>query len=180
MKIYTRRGDSGETSLFGGSRVMKTDERIEAYGTVDELNSILGLALSHQPSEIISDILKHLQDELFVLGADLATPLEKKEKIARIGEQHILSLEKTIDELDSKLEPMRYFIHPGGTPSASTIHIARTVCRRAERASIHCIQTINISPVAISYLNRLSDLLFVMARFENMKAGISEDKWKVR
>ncbi len=179
MKIYTKRGDQGETSLFGGKRVLKTDDRIEAYGTVDELNSVLGLALSFNQSEKTQKILHHLQDELFVLGADLATPIGKKEKIDRIGDSHIQSIEDIIDDLDSELEPMRFFIHPGGTSSSSSIHIARTVCRRAERACINCIQTIEISPDTIRYLNRLSDLLFVLARYENKQAGISEEKWKV-
>lgn len=179
MKIYTKRGDAGETSLFGGKRVLKTDDRIEAYGTVDELNSVLGLALSFNPSKTIAEILHHLQDELFVLGADLATPMDKKEKIARIDNDKITHLEVTIDKLDEELEPMKFFIHPGGTSASSTLHIARTVCRRAERACITCIQSTEISPNTISYLNRLSDLLFVMARYENMKAGISEEKWKV-
>lgn len=179
MKIYTKRGDQGETSLYGGRRVLKTDDRIEAYGTVDELNSVLGLALSFRPSERTEEIVHHLQDELFVLGADLATPLDKKEKIDRIGESHISKLETTIDALEETLEPMRFFIHPGGTSAASTLHIARTVCRRAERACISCLQTTAISPDTIRYLNRLSDLLFVLARYENSQAGIPEEKWKV-
>ncbi|MEX0779472.1 MAG: cob(I)yrinic acid a,c-diamide adenosyltransferase [Balneolales bacterium] len=180
MKIYTKTGDTGETSLFGGQRVSKTNVRIEACGQVDELNSTLGLARSFHPTKVNETLLQRLQNELFVLGADLATPPSRETKIERINEAHITFLESQIDALQEELQPLQFFILPGGTSAASTLHLSRTVCRRAERACIHCAETEDINNDAVIYLNRLSDLLFVMTRYENKNAGILESRWKVR
>lgn len=179
MKIYTKTGDTGETSLFGGQRVPKTNTRIDAYGTVDELNSHLGLALSHGLHNDVEECVQILQDELFVLGADLATPPTKKTKIERISSTHINNIEKRIDEFDQQLDALEFFIHPGGSPGAANLHVARTVCRRAERACITCQFHESLNTEVIIYLNRLSDLLFVLARSENKAAGIEESKWQV-
>lgn len=179
MKIYTRKGDEGETSLFGGNRVPKTNALIEAYGTLDELNSHLGVVRSHNPSEKIEQICRDLQNELFTLGADLATPVSKKEKIARISEKEATKLESLIDELDESLESLTYFILPAGTPAAAHLHVCRTVCRRAERLTIRALAETELNRLTIAYLNRLSDLLFTMARYENIASGESESKWKV-
>lgn len=178
MKIYTKTGDKGETSLFGGGRVSKSADRIEAYGTVDELNAILGLARSENMTETVQQMLHLIQQDLFILGADLATPSDAKVTIPRIELSHYSKLESWIDELEDSLEPLRFFILPGGTPAASTLHIARTVCRRAERRVITAKVNEMISDNCVIYLNRLSDLLFVMSRFENHKAGVAESQWK--
>ncbi|MEX1062196.1 MAG: cob(I)yrinic acid a,c-diamide adenosyltransferase [Balneolaceae bacterium] len=184
MKIYTKKGDTGETSLFGGRRVKKNSPRIEAYGTVDELNSILGVALSQSPSRQVEQILHDLQHQLFVLGADLATPLSAKTRIDRIGPAGTDMLESTIDELEEGLPDLNNFILPGGSSCGSTLHLARTVCRRAERAAVACSgsdqDSDRISDESIVYLNRLSDLLFVLARFENLQANQNETPWKAR
>ncbi len=179
MKIYTKTGDTGETSLFGGERVPKSNSRIEAYGTVDELNSHIGMSMSQGAHSNLQPVLEELQDELFVLGADLATPPSRKAKIERIATSHIENLERHIDACDQELEPLKFFIHPGGTPAAASLHIARTVCRRAERTCIIARTQESINSEVIVYLNRLSDLLFVLARLENKLAGIKEHEWKV-
>ena len=179
MKIYTKTGDTGDTSLFGGQRVPKTNTRIDAYGTVDELNSQIGMALSLGVHSKIEPCLQKIQDELFVLGADLATPPSKKAKIERISSNHIQNTETRIDEFEEELDPLQFFIHPGGTPGAASLHVARTVCRRAERSCIKSQYHETVNPEVIIYLNRLSDLLFVLARFENKLAGIKESHWKV-
>lgn len=177
MKIYTKKGDKGTTSLFGGASIGKNSMRIHAYGTVDELNSILGVVLTHPVSKRGETILKELQNQLFVLGADLATLPSKKTKIDRISSKEIKTLEKWIDELDDQLPSLTSFILPGGAPAGATLHQARTVCRRAERHAV-ALKTENpVSDEVIIYLNRLSDLLFVMARFENKEAGEPETKW---
>jgi len=177
MKIYTKKGDSGETSLFGGQRVSKSSLRIEAYGTVDELNSIIGVAISYGVHERTKELLDEIQIQLFVLGSDLATPPSKKIKIDRIGETEIAFLEQAIDELEKHLEPLKSFILPGGSPSGANLHVSRTVCRRAERLAVECAKEDEISEFAIKYLNRLSDFLFVVARYENKKSGNEETKW---
>lgn len=177
MKIYTKKGDSGETSLFGGQRVSKSSKRIEAYGTVDELNSVLGVSLAHGVNDRSKELLNKIQIQLFVLGSDLATPPSKKVKIDRIGTAEIEFLEHAIDELEESLEPLISFILPGGSAAGATLHIGRTVCRRAERIAVDCAQNDEISESAIKYLNRLSDFLFVLARFENKKSGNEETKW---
>ena len=178
MKIYTKKGDQGETSLFGGSRVPKSSARIEAYGTVDELNSVVGVAASHGLSAQGSKWIKKVQQDLFVLGADLATPPDSKTRINRIEEDAIAFLEHAIDTMEETLPPLRNFILPGGAPQGATLHLARTVCRRAERATVACAQTEELSELTIKYLNRLSDFFFVMARYENKQAGQSEEAWK--
>lgn len=179
MKIYTKRGDSGKTSLFGGQRVAKNNLRIEAYGTIDELNSIAGQARSGKPHQKVASVLKTIQNQLFVLGADLATPPDSKTKIDRISAEDVKKTEEFIDELQEELPALKNFILPGGSPSAATIHVARTVCRRAERRCIELHSKDEISPEIPQYLNRLSDLLFVLARYQNKKANISEEAWKI-
>lgn len=177
MKIYTKQGDKGETSLFGGKRVLKSSPRIEVYGTVDELNSTLGVAIAAGPSPRGHEILNELQNQLFFLGADLATPADSKQQVARVEESHAQKLEEWIDELEAQNPPLRHFILPGGTASAASLHLARTICRRAERAAIDCMTIDAINDHAIVYLNRLSDLLFVMARYENTYAKHPETQW---
>lgn len=177
MKIYTKKGDSGNTSLFGGQRVSKSSKRIDSYGTVDELNSILGMAVSFGVSEKGADFLQTVQRQLFVLGADLATPASKDVRIERIGHSEVEFLEKAIDEMEEELEPLKNFILPGGAQAGATLHFARTVCRRAERITVECRHEEEISEVAIMYINRLSDFLFVLARYENKQAGTRETGW---
>jgi len=177
MKIYTKKGDSGETSLFGGERVPKNSKRIEAYGTVDEMNSTIGVAMSFGVDTRTKELLDEIQIQLFVLGSDLATPPSKKVKINRIGVEEIEFLEHSIDELEESLEPLMSFILPGGSPAGAMLHVGRTVCRRAERLTVDCAESDIISEFAIKYLNRLSDFLFVLARFENKKSGNEETKW---
>ena len=178
MKIYTKKGDSGDTSLFGGQRVSKSTERIEAYGTVDELNSFVGLATSYDLSEKGTDLLRTVQELLFTLGADLATPPSSEARIARIAEKDIQFLENAIDNMEESLQPLKNFILPGGSQPGATLHVARTVCRRAERAAVACQETDKISDECIKFLNRLSDFLFVIARYENKQAGVREETWK--
>lgn len=177
MKIYTRTGDSGETGLFDGTRVSKADSRVDAYGEVDELNAWLGLARTPgRLSRKLEEMVQHIQRDLFALGARLADPRHKiAERVtkAQVHSDDVTRLERWIDELDAALPPLRKFILPGGSRQGATLHIARTVCRRAERAVVG----IGGDPELIVYLNRLSDLLFVMARFENNNAGIPESEW---
>ncbi|MCW9708872.1 cob(I)yrinic acid a,c-diamide adenosyltransferase [Fodinibius salsisoli] len=178
MKIYTKKGDQGNTSLFGGTRVPKSSARIEAYGTVDELNSIVGLGASYTLSDQGTKWVKKVQEDLFVLGADLATPPSSKTRIDRINEEAITYLEEAIDTMEEELPTLKNFILPGGSQAGATFHLARTVCRRAERATVACRKTEEISDLTIKYLNRLSDFFFVLARFENKKAGTREEAWK--
>ncbi len=179
MKIYTKTGDRGDTSLFGGQRVPKDALRIEAYGTVDELNSALGLARAENTDAHIDGILEEMQNELFELGADLATPLSvEKGKVKRIELKDVQGLEKVVDDLQERLKPLRNFILPGGSPVAARIHFARTVCRRAERAVVRLSRNEDIGNTVVIYLNRLSDLLFVLARYANSRAGVPEVKWR--
>ncbi|MSQ46687.1 MAG: cob(I)yrinic acid a,c-diamide adenosyltransferase [Ignavibacteria bacterium] len=177
MKIYTKTGDKGETSLYGGKRVSKDILRIECYGTVDELNSVIGLARSNKCAKKIDNILKIIQNELFVIGADLATPNEVKSKTDKIADENILQLEKFIDTLDSELPQLQNFILPGGSKCGALIHFARTVSRRAERLVVSLSKQEKIDNQIIIYLNRLSDLLFVMARFQNKQDKKTEYKW---
>ncbi len=178
MKIYTRKGDRGETSLFGGKRTAKDSLRIEAYGSVDELNSVLGVVRAHKPHHDLDSILAAVQNELFVLGADLATPKGKAPKnVPRIEEQSVVRLEQNIDRLESSLTPLRSFIVPAGSPLAVHLHVARTVCRRAERHLVRLSKKEKIGATPVKYLNRLSDLLFVMARYANKLDGMSETPW---
>jgi cob(I)alamin adenosyltransferase len=178
MKIYTKTGDDGETGLFGGPRVRKNSPRIEAYGTVDELNAVVGMVRTHGLPADLDELLARIQNELFDLGAQLATPDPAKFGIAGATEAHIAGLERAIDAFETELEPLRQFILPGGTPAAAGMHLARTVCRRAERCVVTLTETETISPTAVIYLNRLSDLLFVLARAANRRAGVGDVPWK--
>ncbi len=179
MNIYTKTGDRGDTSLFGGQRVPKDALRIEAYGTVDELNSVLGIVRADNADTEIDEILAGVQDQLFDLGADLATPRSADKKpIKRIETRDAQQLEKVIDELEPTLKPLRSFILPGGSPVAARLHFARTVCRRAERAVVRLSRNEDIGESVMSYLNRLSDMLFVLARYANQKSKVPEIKWK--
>jgi cob(I)alamin adenosyltransferase len=176
MKIYTKTGDQGETGLFGGPRVSKDHARIEAFGTVDELNSHLGLIRTMPAAADFDDALRRIQCELFDLGAELATPGSTAE---RITPAHVATLERLIDESEATLEPLTCFILPTGTPLAAVVHVARTVCRRAERRVVTLAAQLDstIPANAIEYLNRLGDLLFVLARRANRAAGIPDDPW---
>jgi cob(I)alamin adenosyltransferase len=180
MKIYTKTGDRGDTSLFGGQRVPKDALRIEACGTVDELNSVIGIALADGPDEDVRSVLEHVQHRLFELGADLATPRPAagKKKVRRIEPRDSLWLEREIDRLETHLKPLHSFILPGGSRFASRLHFARTVCRRAERVVVRLSRNEDIGEGVKMYLNRLSDFLFVLARYANQSAGISEIRWK--
>jgi cob(I)alamin adenosyltransferase len=179
MKIYTRTGDAGDTSLFGGQRVPKDALRIEAYGTVDELNSVLGMVRAENSDPELEAILEPIQDRLFDIGADLATPRSTERKaIRRIEAREAQQLERVIDGLEPQLKPLRAFIIPGGARVAALLHFARTVCRRAERTIVRLSRNEDIGDAIIIYLNRLSDLLFVLARFANQKAGVPETRWK--
>jgi len=181
MKIYTKTGDSGETSLFAGGRVPKNDPRVETYGTVDELNSWLGLIRGYSISTEAQDWLETVQNDLFILGADLATPLDSNPSwLVRMTESPVQVLERAIDRMDEQLTPLAAFILPGGTPAAASLHIARTVCRRAERLCVALGQSEDVNSHALTYLNRLSDFLFTLARYVNMQAAESETKWQTR
>lgn len=181
MKIYTKTGDSGSTSLFSGGRVSKSHMRVASYGTVDELNSALGLARAFNPTSQTAELLERVQNQLFHLGADLATPLDTKaEWVVRMDAATVAWLESSIDEMTAQLPELKNFILPGGTPAAAQIHIARTICRRVERMVVSLFEEEPINPQAQIYLNRLSDWLFVLARYENHQAGIPEEKWAVR
>jgi len=181
MKIYTKTGDAGDTGLFGGGRVAKNHPRVEAYGDVDELNAVLGVVRSTDPLPRIDDIILPIQRDLFAIGALLATPnLEKMEQHlvkARIDDARIADLEHAIDDGDAELEPLRAFIIPGGTPKAAALHVARTVCRRAERRVVELAGDTRIPSIVVIYLNRLSDLLFTLARVVNRRAGAEEAPW---
>ena len=177
MKIYTKTGDKGETSLFGGQRVWKDDLRIESYGTVDELNSLIGLALTETVYEEIQEVLKRIQNKLFTVGADLATPEDKKIHIKRVDQSFIDESEKDIDYFSSKVPELREFVLPGGTKAAALLHVCRTVCRRAERNIIALNKSVAINDNILVYLNRLSDLFFVLAKFDNYVNGTPDIKW---
>ncbi|MBI5731549.1 MAG: cob(I)yrinic acid a,c-diamide adenosyltransferase [Ignavibacteriales bacterium] len=181
MKIYTKTGDKGKTSLFGGKRVWKDDLRIQSYGTVDELNSILGVAITEIKNKKLKKILSSIQHELFNLGSDLASPEyngSKNFSILRINEFNTKRLEGLIDKVDNKLLPLKNFILPGGLKGAALLHQARTVCRRAEREVISLSKVDMINSEIKIYLNRLSDLLFVLARFENFSFKHPDIEWK--
>ncbi len=178
MKIYTKSGDQGETGLLGGVRVPKDDLRIRTYGTLDELNAVLGVILADLglSAEVRLRILR-IQGELFQLGAELATPRSKKSSTTLLELSHVQSLEKEIDEMEATLTPLRTFILPGGVEASAHIHLARTVSRRAEREMITLHRAEPLRPVALQYLNRLSDYLFVMARFVNHLQGGVDTPW---
>jgi len=181
MKIYTKTGDEGMTGLFGGGRVSKDHARVEAYGDVDELNAFLGLARAAELMPQIDEVLVAVQRDLFSIGALLATPdpgkMQQHLTKARIGDDRIAELEHAIDACDRELEPLKAFILPGGTNKAAALHVARTVCRRAERRVIHLQREVEIPQIVVVYLNRLSDLLFTLARLANVRAGAGEVTW---
>jgi cob(I)alamin adenosyltransferase len=183
MRIYTRTGDSGDTGLFGGGRVPKNHPRVEAYGDVDELNASIGFARCIEQMARIDEVLVPIQRDLFAIGALLATPDRDKmrqhlEK-ARVDEDRVAQLEQAIDDGDRELEPLRSFIVPGGTPKAAALHVARTVCRRAERRVVSLSESgiEELPGVVVIYLNRLSDLLFTLARVANRRGGAGEVTW---
>jgi len=181
MKIYTKTGDAGDTGLFGGGRVQKDDPRVEAYGDVDELNAVIGMARAMEPMPRIDEILVPMQRDLFSIGALLATPdrdkMEKHLSKASIDDLRIAGLERAIDECEAELEPLRAFIIPGGSRKGAVLHVARTVCRRAERRVVRLQRDEEIPSLVVIYLNRLSDLLFVLARVANVRAGAGEVTW---
>ncbi len=179
MKIYTKTGDKGETGLFKGPRVPKHDLRVEAYGNVDELNAVLGTLLVHIQASSIRTVLESIQHELFEVGADLATPYQQKDDPRmRITEDFTNRLEQQIDKVEERLSELAYFILPSGTQAGAMLHLARTVCRRAERSVSRLQEVDTINPEIIRYLNRLSDLLFELARAENLAAGKPEIPWQ--
>lgn len=177
VKIYTRTGDKGETGLGGGSRVSKDTLRVEAYGSVDELNSVLGLARSFLNDVEFDSILQNLQRELFTVGADLAAPDPNAPGVPRVDQGMIDSVERTIDKLEGELPPLKAFILPGGTQGAALLHFARSVARRAERRIVALNNVEKLSDSLIPYINRLSDLLFVLARAANRRSAVSETEW---
>jgi cob(I)alamin adenosyltransferase len=181
MKIYTKTGDKGDTGLFGGGRVPKDDPRVEAYGDVDELNAELGVCRAVETLPRIDEVLVPIQRDLFSIGALLATPdigkMHDHLAKAQIDDARITDLEHAIDACDRELEPLRAFIVPGGTPKAAALHVARTVCRRAERRVITLQRDVEIPGIVVVYLNRLSDLLFTLARLANARSGVGEVSW---
>jgi cob(I)alamin adenosyltransferase len=179
MKIYTKTGDEGETGLFAGPRVPKCHPRIAAYGEVDELNTVIGVARAEGPPAEIDELLGRIQNELFSVGAELATPDPAKHGTNLIGEPQVLALEQAIDRFEAGLAPLKQFILPGGSRAAAALHLARAVCRRAERKVVALAQSgTAVSPALIRYLNRLSDLLFVLARGANSAAGLADVPWE--
>ena len=180
MKIYTKTGDQGETALLGRTRVGKDHPRVAAYGDVDELNSVLGLAKSHARDADLSGLLQEVQRDLFALGAQLADPggsVGSRRAKAAITGSHVRRLEKAIDSRQAQLPPLRAFILPGGSRTGAILHLARTVCRRAERSIVALGRREKLDPRILAYVNRLSDLLFVLARFENHREREAEDRW---
>jgi cob(I)alamin adenosyltransferase len=179
-RIYTKTGDSGMTGLGGGQRVPKDSRRVETYGTVDELNSQIGQALSLGLCERLATELPRIQNELFDLGSDLATPAasQVRHPVPNVEVRHIERLEALIDELNDVVGPLANFLLPGGSMGAAALHVARTVCRRAERQATALARDEPIGPTVLPYLNRLSDALFVMARYENHERGVAEPLWQ--
>ena len=179
VKIYTKTGDSGETGLFDGTRVAKSDPRVASYGDVDELNAWLGVVRAQQPAGDLDDMLGHIQRDLFALGALLADPRHRiaaRVEKAALGDADVSRLEGWIDRLDTELPPLRRFILAGGTHAGALLHLARAVCRRAERRIV-ALGPESVDAVVLTYMNRLSDLLFVMARTANARAGSPESEW---
>jgi cob(I)alamin adenosyltransferase len=176
-RIYTRGGDAGETSLGDGSRVSKLDPRIVAYGTVDELNAAIGVVLAVEVHPELREVLERLQNELFDLGADLSVPADVEGRL-RIEQPLVDRLEADCDRFNAELPELRSFVLPGGSPAAAGLHVARTICRRAEREAIAAGQSVEVNPLVVTYLNRLSDLLFILSRAANALAGRDEPLWK--
>lgn len=180
MKIYTKTGDKGETSLFGGERVGKNNIRIKAYGTIDELNSFIGFAVIKANNEKVKKVLLNLQHKLFIVGSDLATPSTEKNKkldIQRTPTEFITEVEKWIDEFSSNLDDLKNFILPGGSEGAALLHICRTIARRAEREIVELKKSEQITENIIIFTNRISDLFFVLSRYENKHSNIPDIKW---
>lgn len=181
MKIYTRTGDEGETGLFGGGRVPKDDPRVVAYGDVDELNSILGLVRATEPVDFFQPVLESIQRDLFSIGGQLATPdpsrVAKALVKADLSAERVSEFERLMDQADSELPPLRAFVLPAGTAKAAALHLARTVCRRAERSVVRLDRDGKVPALFIVYLNRLSDLLFTLARLANHRAGVADVTW---
>lgn len=178
MKIYTKTGDKGTTALFGGIRVSKDDGRVEANGDIDELNAILGVCLSDLHHDDIRDLLIRIQNDLFAAGAKLANPAKRKQKEkSQFTGDKVVYLEKSIDHFEEELNPMKNFILPGGNPSGARLHLSRTLCRRAERRIVRLMKTEKVDPPILVYLNRLSDLLFVLARVVNKREGVNDIPW---
>jgi cob(I)alamin adenosyltransferase len=179
-KVYTRQGDGGETRLGGGQKVSKNSARIKTYGTVDELNSVIGIALAFEPTPTIKEALMNIQHQLFTLGGELSVLEEDKQKwqMKVIESAHVEDLERLMDTLNAELQPLEDFILPGGTKAAAFLHQARCVCRRAERLAVELSKQEKIGEQVIKYLNRLSDALFVLARYENFKSGVSDIYWQ--
>ncbi len=180
-RVYTRTGDDGTTGLGVRARVRKDDGRVEAYGAVDELNSALGVAVASGPSSTVTESLRRIQQELFHLGSDLCVPQDDEAPpVPRIEERHVAALEKTIDRLQNDLAPLANFVLPGGCPAAAALHLARTICRRAERRLVTLAAVETVGAPALTYVNRLSDALFVMARYENLVRGEQDVLWDSR
>lgn len=178
MKLYTKGGDDGSTALFGGARVPKNNLRVAAYGDVDETNAAIGLALAAgpDPDPDTAAALRHIQSDLFILGGELATPADKSPHV-QLADAHIAQLERWIDEACAETPPLQNFVLPGGAPAAAALHLARTVCRRAERALVTLAQREPVRPAAVIYLNRLSDLLFALARRANHRQNVADIPW---
>ena len=180
MKIYTKTGDGGQTGLGDGSRVAKNDPRVAAYGEVDELNAVVGLVLAQSPGPELDPLLHDVQRDLFAIGAQLADPKARvagRKAKAAVTPEHVERLEKAIDAHTAQLPPLKAFILPGGSPRGASLHLARTVCRRAERAVVTLAAQAELDPLLLTYLNRLSNLLFVLARRANQQDGRTEDLW---
>jgi len=181
MKIYTRTGDDGGTALFGGGRVQKHDPRVDAYGNVDELNSVLGWAITQLQDDSVRTRIGQVQHDLFAIGSDLATPPARENRVRPetplLPVERVTSMEGWIDDADQELAPLRAFILPGGSVGAASLHMARTVCRRAERSAVALAESEPVNNDVLTYLNRLSDLLFTFARLENHRAGQTDVEW---
>jgi len=181
MKIYTRTGDAGETGLFGGGRVAKDHVRVQSYGDIDELNSVLGVVRATQPVHFFDELLETIQRDLFSLGGHLATPDPDKVRAAlekaELSEERIARFEAIIDEADTELPALRAFVLPAGTPKAAALHLARTICRRSERSVVRLAHEADVPELFLVYLNRLSDLLFSLARLANHREGAGDVTW---
>lgn len=179
MKLYTKTGDDGTTGLFGGARVSKASARVEAYGTVDEANACIGVARAAKLDTATDGVLAHVQQDLFVVGAELACKPGREDKLAMalLGDEDVARLERAIDDADAACAPLKHFVLPGGCPQAAALHLARTVCRRAERAVVS-MDDVPARATIVVYLNRLSDLLFALARRANVVAGVADVPWQ--
>jgi cob(I)alamin adenosyltransferase len=178
--MYTRRGDRGDTSLYGPKRVRKDDPRVEAYGTIDELNSVIGVIIAGSDDQALSSSLKEVQRMLFVAGADAAAEIGTRQKVPRIGRSHTRRLEEQTDELLAKIPPLSNFILPGGSSTGAMLHVARSVCRRAERRLLTASTSGEMNPELLPFFNRLSSYLFNLSRWVNSQAGKKEDVWKAK